>query len=232
MIGKVVKHSAQRLGYTIVKTGHEFTGGFTKERIRLLGNPQTIVDVGVAGGTFELYDAFPDAHIVLVEPLPDLHDDAFEKIQKTYENVTVLPFAAGADASEKVIHVETRGFSKSSILERTELTKLSTGTEHRRISICRLDTLLSDSGVPAPFGIKIDTEGYDLNVVKGASGVYQSIDFIISEVSVAKRFEDSYTFAEFIEYMDSIDFEAIDLLAAGRDRNCTRFLDLAFKRKQ
>jgi hypothetical protein len=50
---------------------------------------------------------------------------------------------------------------------------------------------------------------------------------VIAEVSVAERFVDSYTFAEFTELMDENDFHLWDVLGVSG----VRFLDVAFVRR-
>ena len=226
MIKKLINNVVQWLGYEILATG------FSKERLRQIGDPQTIIDIGVAEGTAAFYDAFPDAHLVLVEPLPDLYHEALTRIQKRPQPVTLLPVAAGAAAAEAIINIEMNALAKSSLLERTELTKETAGTQQRTIQIERLDRLLQEGVFMGPFGVKIDTEGFELNVIKGLTAVLSQIDFFIVEVSIAKRFEGSYTFAEFIAYMEEIGFEVTDMLSFVRaDKVGTRFLDLVFKQK-
>src|SRR4051812_47949555 len=44
--------------------------------------PATVIDVGVGIGTFALYEAFPEATHVLVEPLSEFKDD-IARIQKS-----------------------------------------------------------------------------------------------------------------------------------------------------
>lgn len=229
---RIIKNLALKLGYRIIKANPNIPQHFTAGRIMLIGSPKTVVDVGVAGGTFELYDAFPEAQIVLVEPLPDLHKCTIDKINSSYDKVTLLPVAAGTEAADGEINIETASLEKSSLLVRSELTKEPSGTERRKIKIERLDELLEKGAFPGPFGIKIDTEGFELNVVKGVSRILSQVEFFIVEVSIAKRFEHSYSFAEFVGYMDSVGFEVTDMLSFARpDRVGTRYLDLVFKRK-
>ena len=45
-------------------------------------NPYTIIDVGVAKGTPDLYDVFPDSFFYLIEPLKEFESDLI-KILRT-----------------------------------------------------------------------------------------------------------------------------------------------------
>ena len=79
--------------------------------------------------------------------------------------------------------------------------------------------------------MKIDVEGWEDRVIKGAGEVLRDTEFVIAEVSVANRFFDGYTFAEFIALMDDRGFSACDFLDIGRaDDSTVTFVDVLFKR--
>ena len=78
-----------------------------------------------------------------------------------------------------------------------------------------LDTLMEEYGFEPPFGLKIDTEGFEDQVIRGATNFLRRTEFVIAEVSVAERFVDSYTFAEFTELMDENDFFLWDVLGVS-----------------
>ena len=220
-----------RLGYRIQKKSNS-SQGFTAERIRKLGKPKTIIDVGVADGTFPLYDAFPDKNIVLIEPMAQKNRKSLTYIKRQYSNVFLIDKAAGEVPEETTIYCESNSYGKTSLLKRTDLTKEIAGTEKVTVRVDRLDRMIPDLQLPGPFGIKIDTEGYELKVMKGAEGLFNSIEFVIAEVSIAKRFEDSYSFEEMIQYMHQNGFQVTDMLSFFRpDPVGTRFLDLVFKRR-
>ena len=56
--------------------------------------PKTVIDIGAAGGTPELMAAFPDARLVLVEPLTEFADE-LDQIAQTRPSI-VVQAAAGA----------------------------------------------------------------------------------------------------------------------------------------
>ena len=54
---------------------------------KLLGfEPQTVIDVGAALGTFELYRTFPKARHLLIEPIEE-NEPYLAKICKNLENI-------------------------------------------------------------------------------------------------------------------------------------------------
>lgn len=107
----------------------------------------------------------------------------------------------------------------------------STGKEifrTREVPITTLDTLLNKYKFQPPFGLKIDTEGFELEVIRGASHFLQNTEFVITEVSYNKRFEESYRFPEFAEKMRKAGFYLCDILkVVGKP---TLFLDCIFKK--
>jgi len=94
----------------------------------------------------------------------------------------------------------------SSFLARTDRTSSGKQVEKREVAVKTLDTLMEEYGFEPPFGLKIDTEGFEDQVVRGATNFLRRTQFVIAEVSVAERFLESYTFAEFTELMDENDF--------------------------
>ena len=80
-----------------------------------------------------------------------------------------------------------------------------------------------------PFGMKVDTEGNELEVIRGASRFLLDTEFVIAEVSVAKRFEGSYLFEEFVLEMLKNGFYVFEFLTNRENVNTgTRFVDIAF----
>ncbi len=229
---KLIKLIFKSFGYTIIRQGSvQGKSGFTAQRIRLLGDPTTIIDVGVGDGTFALYDAFPDKNIVLIDPLLDKFGFDIKKIKQKYPHVYIVGKAAGEKEGSMNMRFETNAIEKSSLLERTELTEVKSGTEIVEVQIDRLDKIMNDLNLPGPYGLKVDAEGYELKVLMGAEGIFANLDFIIVEVNIAKRFEECYSFEEMVTYMNKKGFRVTDMLNFARlDPIGTRFLDLVFKK--
>ena len=54
--------------------------------------------------------------------------------------------------------------------------------EKRKLKIKKLDTVINDKQSLGKIGIKIDTEGYELDVILGASETLKFTKFVIAEV--------------------------------------------------
>jgi len=200
-------------------------GGWTLGEVnKARFSPRTVVDVGAGRGTPHLYEAFPEAYHFLVEPLMEYESD-LRKVLEPYQGEYIFT-AAGATNTRAFINVEQRPMM-SSFLTRTNLTSTGKQVEKREVAVKTLDTLMEEYGFEPPFGLKIDTESFEDQVIRGATNFLRRTEFVIAELSVAERFVDSYTFAEFTELMDENDFFLWDVLGVSG----VRFLDVAFVRR-
>jgi FkbM family methyltransferase len=201
--------------------------------LRRLGfRPQTIIDVGVGHGTPQLYAAFSDAQLILVEPLSEF----FEEIGQLVARRRGVHIAAAAWSSEgeRELRVEPHVIEGSSLYSRHPFAKISDTATPRRVRVTTIDRILANHAFPAPFGLKIDTEGAELEVIRGAAATLEWTVFVIAEVNVLHgRFEGSYSFAQFIAAMDQAGFEVCDLLGVGRRGSSSHvnYVDLVFQRR-
>ena len=96
-----------------------------------------------------------------------------------------------------------------------------------------LDGLLNPlDALERPLILKIDTEGNELNVLRGADLLLASTDFVIAEASIAKRFENSYEFDEMIAFMAGRGFKLFSILSITHPANelRPRFADVVFEK--
>jgi FkbM family methyltransferase len=224
MLRAIAKHTPEWLVYEVARRVRIARSG----RLARLGDPRTLVDVGAGHGTPELYRAFPRAELILLEPLVEFERDLRHICQKQGRGRYVLA-AAGARKGRSEIWIDPSRLQSSSFFTRTTLTKSSAELQQRTVDVTTLDDLLAEQSFQEPFGLKIDTEGFELDVIKGASNFLKSTAFVIAEVSILKRFEGSYRFEEFIEGMMRHGFHVFDILNVVRpDPRGTRYADIAF----
>lgn len=153
-------------------------------------NPREVIDAGVMHGTPWLYEAFPDARIYLVEPQRSMRG----RLKHTPKNPVFVPRAIGAKPGRLTLSVDG---SKSSVLDRTELTKGDI-RETYDVEVITLDMLIGARDMQGPVGIKLDIEGFELEALRGLKRHVDKVGFLIAELSLLDRFEDSYRFEEFV----------------------------------
>ncbi len=207
---------------------NRFVGGEVKSLPEVL-SAEVLVDVGVAGGTPWLYEAFPNAELILVEPLnvvPTLKDVLKDRDYRLFE------CAAGSSPGEVEINYVKEKPSLSSILDRTKLTQTRHAAEKKKVLVRPIDDILKEAkcgGKTA--GIKIDTEGYELEVLMGAVDTLKNCNFVICEASVEKRFEGSYNFTELVVFMHKQGFILTKVLNFNRDgKGIIRMADVLFQK--
>jgi FkbM family methyltransferase len=204
--------------------------GWTPETLRKHGvSPATVIDVGAAGGTHSLYAAFPGAHHVLIEPQREF-EPALERIVRRRKGEYILTAVGDHDGTLELRIDAERPWMSSALDERGRDTR---AFESRTVPLRTLDGLREEHGWSAPFGVKIDAEGYESNVIAGARRLLGETQFVIAEISVIRRFEETVSFADFIALMDDCDFALYDILDAQKTAadGPILFLDAFFSRK-
>ena len=195
--------------------------------------PGTIIDVGVGYGTPWLYDEFPDARFELFEAL-DLFVPAMERICTRLDaryHLTALGSEPGTlriDVNRETPTSSTMsGFSRvhSPIIRSGRLVTI----EPRMVLVRRLDEF---GPFEPPVLLKIDVEGFEMDVLRGATETLAKTEVLITEVSVAKRHVNDVSFGTFMAYVESLGFALIDIpeLAALNRNGPLAYLDAAFRK--
>lgn len=188
--------------------------------------PNTVFDIGVCKGTPELYKSFPDSKIVLLDPLEETKV-YYEDWSKQFD-MDFFQCAVGSNKGQTCIHIPKNRLASTSILERTKIYNPKIENT-RSVKVETLDNIIQEQKYASPYGVKIDTEGYELEVLKGMYNSIKHVEFIIAEVSIKKRFIDSYEFSEIVSFLAKFDFELLDIINNFQDS--PRFLDCLFARK-
>ena len=87
----------------------------------------------------------------------------------------------GKEAGEALIHVQEE-IGSSSILKVADINYESDPLDKRKIQIKTLDSITNSETNLGKLGIKIDTEGFELNIILGASKTLKSTEFVLAEV--------------------------------------------------
>jgi FkbM family methyltransferase len=177
------------------------------DHVRRLGfEPATVVDVGVAYGTPELYEAFPRARFLLVEPLEE-YSEALGLIADRVR-ADVVQAAAGPEPGTISINVH-RAPALSSTLGHWK--GQPTDGSGREVPVVRIDDLVAERGLAGPFLVKVDAEGAELNVLRGATETLESTDLVLLEVSLFEFLPGAAQLHEVMAFMKEKGFVAYDL---------------------
>lgn len=152
--------------------------------------------------------------IVSFEPL----NDAFEKLKKASMNDsqwTINHFALGDIATKNTINIA--GNSGSSSILKMESKHVETLPESeyigtQEIEIKTLNTVFDSFYKQGnKVMLKIDTQGYEKNVLEGADQVLDKITLIQLEMSLIPLYQDEILFTEMVQYMEGKGFTLIAL---------------------
>jgi FkbM family methyltransferase len=166
----------------------------------------------------------------LIDPLPE-SADALDHWLSQYRGERIES-AIGSAEMTTVMSVDPQSPWLSSIPQRPRAPPGASKAEKREVRVTTLDKLYEMRDWQPPFGLKIDSEGFELEVLEGASRMLEETQFVLAEVSVIPRFENGYTFAEFIAFMDERGFalrDCIDVLKA-RPSAPAEYMDALFRR--
>jgi FkbM family methyltransferase len=172
---------------------------------RLGFKPQTVIDVGVAYQTSELYEAFADADILLIEPLVEF-EPFLRKICATYKAQYILA-AAGETSGTAVLNVRT-GKVGSSLLNGIE--GPSVDGSPRTVPVVTIDEACQERKLRGPFLIKVDVQGAELQVLAGAQRTLKETEAVFLEVSLFGSWVGSPQFYDVIAYIKECGFAAYD----------------------
>ena len=229
-----IRKLIKRLGYDIRSFSQESnkirtTIGESYSLIRGLGfQPKTVVDVGVALGTPELYGAFPDSYFLLIEPLKEFESD-LKAILKRYKG-SYIQAAAGSGSGQVTFNVHKNHLGGSSLY------KESMGTEadgHEvTVPMILIDEMVKDKQLNGPYLIKIDVQGAELDVLEGAQQTLLEAEVVVLEVSLFEFMKGAPQFFDVVSYMKNRDFVAYDIIL-GWNRpldNALGQIDIVFVR--
>lgn len=188
---------------------------------------RTVIDVGVAFGTSPIYDAFPRARYFLIEPVAECRP-VLERLTQRL-NAEYFLVAAGAENGEVTFNVHD-DISGSSLFKQAEGRALD--GEARPTPMRRLDSLLPRQ-LEHPVFLKVDTQGAELEVLKGLGTRLDEIDLLILETTMMPMRHGIPQFADIVRFCDEAGFAVYDILE-GHMRafdGALAQIDLAFVRK-
>ncbi|MBI2404294.1 MAG: FkbM family methyltransferase [Gemmatimonadetes bacterium] len=186
------------------------TYGGAFEHLKRVGFvPRTVIDVGVADGTMDLYRAFPDARHVLVEPVEECRR-YLHAICRQFPRVEYVLAAAAREPGRLVINVHQDVARSSAYWESDYLPGCVTT---REVPAVTLDQIRRERALEPPMLLKIDVQGAELDVLAGADRTLDDTEYVVLETSLFEFFRGGPLLDEVIRYLSSRGFAVYDVLA-------------------
>lgn len=221
---KLIKKTASKLGYTLSKKNkNAFTDVTNKDfllfnfynTLKTFGfSPKHIVDIGANHGTWtrQALQHFPDAYYTLIEPQHWLE----ASIKDVLDNNPKVKFHAfGAGEQEGSFEFTLLDRDDSSSFKYTPEEAKAKGYKQITLPIITLNGLLKDSALPTPDIIKIDAEGLDIAVLKGASDFFGKTEIFMVEAGIVNKSFDN-SLLKIVNFMDEKGYRLFEITDLNR----------------
>ncbi len=165
------------------------------------------------------------------EAIPSVHAELVKHAKKRSPSWLVAPCAAiGRQRGQIEMNVAANSVSSSILpMNKSHLDAApeSRYVEKQTVNLERLDELASRYLAPAgDLFIKIDTQGYELEVLAGATGLLPRTAAMQLEISLVPLYEGAPTFTEMVSFVESNGFELFSIVPGFSDKQSGRLLQV------
>lgn len=154
----------------------------------------TVLDVGANCGQFAISArvANTETRIVSFEPLPR-PSRLFQRVFEGSRDIDLRTTALGSSPGMQQIHVSSSDDSSSLLRIGSRQVEEFPGTEMaeiQQVAVSTLDQELAGNSLPGPVLLKLDVQGYELEVLHGGEETLSRIDYIYCEVSFLEFYDE------------------------------------------
>lgn len=194
----------------------------------LLKNTSSIIiDVGANDGWFAkiVFRFSPFTKVISFEPLksmiPDLSD-----LKNTYSNYDYENLALGENVSEIMINeFNTAGLSSLKQLnaaysyDQTEFD--SSIKKQYTVQVTTLDLYVKSKNINDKICLKIDTQGFELEVLKGSLNLLKTnqIEVIIIELMLIEKYKNASLYDEILDFLHPFGYKLFDIHTSYYESN-------------
>jgi FkbM family methyltransferase len=187
--------------------------------IKRLGLPRAgwIVDVGANHGDFAQAASacHPDAQVLLVEPLPTLHQELERRCRERPHRWRLAPCALGSQPGQATLHIDPQQDGIGSLVgfspEYLAANPSAQPTQKIACQVRTLDDLCIEHGIQAIDLLKIDVEGFEFETLEGAARALRVTQAILIELSLVRRREDTEPLARLLTLLNQVGLRLVEL---------------------
>ncbi|WP_430406163.1 FkbM family methyltransferase [Fluviicola sp.] len=196
-----------KLGYWFYKSKHLPIGtdiGVDLSR-KLIFPIKTIVDIGANIGQSALYyrDLFPESTIYCYEPIPAIYE---QLKHLTGNDPAIHPFQYGVGATKGELQIV---LLEDQLSQQHSFHKVA-GDSDKTISvpITTIDEIVENNKLETIDLLKIDTEGFEIEVIEGATKSISSnkIKAVYLEVGLSSKNEHNTPFIKVLDALEKVGF--------------------------
>ena len=231
---KIFRKIVRKMGYDLFRLPLEKLGRdpYLDMSKFVVNSAPVLFDVGANyGQTIEHFNKiFPGATIHSFEPSPNVFDFLLKKAGEM-NNLRVWNYGVGAVSGSGMFN-ENKHQNMSSFLElgREGWGEIKYTT---KTSITSIDDFCRDRKIPNMDILKIDTQGYELEVLKGASKMLSTgkIGLLYFEVNFIELYKNMPTFGQLYDFAVSQGYELITIYPIHYRNKKAGWSDVLFKHR-
>jgi len=195
------------LFYNIVATTeHEYIKNY-------LPKINTLIDIGSNKGQFMIFLKYfyPHIEIYSFEPINEMIKKQ-KKFFKNKKKIYYFNYALGNKSDIKIFNI-TRRTDSSSLYKISKNNNSNSDydiIDKFKVKVNKLDNILTHN-IKKPILTKIDVQGYEEQVLKGAADSIQGIDAILLECSLVSLYDGDKTFEYYFDFFKRNGFELFDI---------------------
>lgn len=198
-----------------------------------LARIDTILDVGANSGQFAAiaFDAGFNGLLVSFEAQASVHAELERRAAGRGRSWIVAPRAALGSGSGKIeINISENSVSSSILPMKSvhlQAEPQSRYVAKETVDLVRLDGLAGPLVAQARnMMIKVDTQGYEKEVLEGATGILDRTAAIQLELSLVPLYDGAPSFVELTSYVQQLGYELFSIVPGFRDRHSGRLLQI------
>ncbi len=201
-------------------------------------NEHMVLDIGAHHGWFFhcWQDWCPKARVIALEP----YGESFETMHRLYgrdPRVRLIQGGVGAEPGELELNVLQGSKVSNSFLNPAEKAWREIEYVHGEISrvsvpVTTVDEIFRQAGLDKVYLLKIDVQGYEMEVLKGAGHSLASIDHIFVESGIQSLYEGAPRFSDVFEFLTARGFHLIALRSWHRGNHVLVETDMLFRRDE
>ncbi len=222
MVFTQVRRLARQLGFDVA----HYSKSDLARRARIIARHgiDLVLDVGANHGQYAkgLRSHGYRAEIISFEPVSAAYSVLAQACARD-PKWSCFTYALGSEARSAQIHVALSNDSSSLLAVSDELTRIAPGTASSRtetIEVRPLDEVYGSLvGGAAHVMLKIDAQGFEREILRGAEGSLPKLELLQLEMSLAEMYRGETLLPEMLRFLDAQGFTAISLENGLVDRD-------------
>ena len=222
----------QKLGYDIIRYKPATHPTARMQHMLRSYNIETVLDIGANSGQFAEHiknDLGYENRIISFEPLSSAFASLKAKAEKD-PHWDVLNVALGDAERESEINIAGNSYSSSLLDMLPSHIKSAPDSQYagkETIMVKTLDSIFDSFGIKAgKIYMKIDTQGFESKVLKGADQTLHKINTVQMEMSLVPLYEGELLFNELYSFMENKGYSLVGILPGFSDKASGQLLQV------